>query len=159
MPLLKHPNELVRRTAAIDVARGKFEGKGLEWGVTDCARLAACVMQSLGLKPGLSKFGRYTSPTTALRRLREKGMRRVEDWLDGIDGLERRPFAFALPGDILAVPSDVADWPALGVFCGGDAAFLFYPEHEAEPSNHVCRMGKLNGAPLICWRITCQAQS
>ncbi len=140
------------RQQAVEAARAKYEGQALAYGTADCARLAAFVLARRGLKPGLSKFGAYSSVDMARRRLVEHkvldkdGNATLPAWLDSIDGLKRTPFAYAHLGDIIAMPSGI-DWaPALGVHLNGDKYLGFSAEG-------VCCVLARNVLPEITWAL------
>jgi hypothetical protein len=139
-----HPNKSLARQEAVAAARAKYEGQAFAYGAADCARLAAFVLARRGLKPGLSRFGAYSSLEMARRKLAEQGFDSLPAWLDSIAGLKRAPFAFAGLGDIIAMPSGIEWAPALGVNLGGDK-FLGFAEDGA-----CCVMAR-NVLPDICW--------
>ena len=65
--------DLTRRTAAVQRTLLKFEGRPLEWGRFDCAKLAVDVARNLGHKVKLSAFGAYRTPEGARTALARKG--------------------------------------------------------------------------------------
>lgn len=114
-----HEVLIVRRDAAQDTLN-TFLGHPIEWGKADCVRMAAHALRELGYKPRLSRGGYYKNPLGARRALKRAGFDTLEAALDDL-GLRRVPAAYALPGDIIALPGN-GDWPALGVWLGNGAA-------------------------------------
>lgn len=147
-------NPLLQRQAAIRLVVERYGGKEFAWGNPDCARPVACLLNALGYKPRLSRFGAYSTALGAYRALKKHGFDDVPDWLDSIPGLFRIPFARALPADILAVAGGaeegedeiLAGKVAITIHLGGDKMLGF----EA-PAPH--RFGTLprDDLPLICW--------
>lgn len=101
------------RTKAATATREAFIDQGFVWGTRDCVRLAAHALKGLGYKPALVRGGFYTTALGAQRAIRKAGYPSIEAALDGL-GLARLPWSYALPGDIVALPSSER-WPALAV--------------------------------------------
>ena len=137
---------MLQRVNAVNAAKRRFEGKPFKWGRDDCARLAAVTLAALGYKPAISRFGAYGSALTAYRRLKAHGFGEVDAWLDDIKGLARTPFAFALPGDILAMPGD-GDRMGLAIYLGGNKMLAF-----AATPPHACVVHTMGVLPSACWK-------
>lgn len=101
------------RVAATEATDKLFRDTPFVWGKSDCVRMAAHVLKGLGYKPNLSRGGYYKTALGARKALKRTGFASIELALDEL-GLARLPWAYALPGDIVALPSR-EDWPALGV--------------------------------------------
>lgn len=115
---------LVRRVEIAQAALDKFSGKPFEWGVSDCARLAANVLQAAGYVPRLSQFGDYRSDLSARRALRDAGFTSVVEWIDSVKGLARISPLGALPGDLIAFPG-VGGWDGLAVALGNGRVLAY----------------------------------
>lgn len=87
--------------------------------------MAAHVLRGLGYKPRLSRGGRYSTVRGALKALKRTGFASIEAALDDL-GLERRPWSYALPGDIVALPGNEL-MPALAVVIGPGHVLAFSP--------------------------------
>lgn len=138
---------MIARVAAAEAVLARFNGAPLVWGHTDCARLAAASLRALGHRVSLGRFGRYSSAAGALRALKRQGF-------DGLDAaidaqlLPRIPPAAALPGDLVALPSDEPGWPALTVALGNGRVLGFREKDGAL----VC--GVLQPNQWLCaWRV------
>ena len=150
--------DLTRRTAAVQRTLLKFEGRPLEWGRFDCAKLAVDVARNLGHKVKLSAFGTYRSPEGARAALARKGftdLPQLVDWL----GFERLPPARALPGDLIGflpqpdpnapLPGD--DFTSLTIWVGNGRVLGFHA------GTGACRVVQPDWAaaeqPPIAWRL------
>ncbi len=140
-------NPMVLRVEIAQQALEHFHGKPLEWGRTDCARLAAYVLKPLGYKPGLSRFGDYKTELGARRAVRRQGMTDTPDWLDTIHGLVRIPPAAALPADIVGMPG-AGGWTSLTVALGNGRLLGFHPDAGVGS----CTVVEPLAAPIACWR-------
>lgn len=140
------PNPLLARVDAAQQAMDHFAGKPLVWGRTDCARLAAHVLKTLGYKPGLSRFGDYKTELGARRALRRHGMTDTPDWLDTIHGLIRIAPAAALPGDVVGMPG-AGNWTSLTICLGNGRLLGFHPEAGVG----VCTVVQPLIAPVAAW--------
>lgn len=109
-------NPMIRRVAAVDATIARFNGKPLQYGKDDCARMASFCLRKLGIKTPILKAGTYSTAVGAARAMKRMG---VKDLIEGVDllGLPRIAPASALPGDILALPGE-NDHPALAVAVG-----------------------------------------
>ncbi|EGF93751.1 hypothetical protein ABI_21930 [Asticcacaulis biprosthecium C19] len=81
--------------------------------------MAACLVKAMGHKVLLVRFGAYRTVAGALSAIRRGGYASVEAMLD--ERFARIPAASALPGDILALPSELP-FPALAIYVGNGAA-------------------------------------
>ncbi len=129
------------RVAAAQATREAFCDQAFEWGVRDCVRLAAHDLKGLGYRPRLSRGGYYKTALSARKALKRTGFATLEAALDDL-GLARLPWAYALPGDIVALPS-AEDWPALGVVMDQTLVLAFAPDG-------VCRLAKPAAADILC---------
>ncbi|PVM90657.1 DUF6950 family protein [Caulobacter endophyticus] len=106
-----HPLDL--RVQVAEATRAAFEGHAFAWGHYDCVRLAAFAALGMGYAPRLLRGGFYRTALGARRAIRRTGFASLEAAIDDL-GLPRLGWAYALPSDIVALPSG-EDWPALGV--------------------------------------------
>lgn len=102
-----------------------FAGAPFAWGKHDCVRLAAHALRGLGYKPRLSRAGRYSTALGAMKALKRTGFACIEDALDDL-GLARLPWTYALPGDVVALPSG-QEMRALGVVISHAHVLAFSP--------------------------------
>lgn len=129
------------RVAAAQATRETFCDQPFIWGAHDCVRLAAHDLKGLGYKPRLSRGGFYETALGARKALKRTGFASIEAALDDL-GLARLPWAYALPGDIVALPS-FEDWPALGVVMDQTLVLAFAPDG-------VCRLAKPAASDILC---------
>lgn len=140
-------NVMIARAASAQRALDQFEGRALEWGVCDCARLAAFVLRDLGYKPSLARFGAYRSEFAARRALRRHGMADTPDWLDTVPGLTRIAPAAALPGDIVGMPGE-GEWTSLTICLGSGRLLGFHPDANGVGA---CTVVQPVIAPVAAW--------
>ena len=116
---------LLKRRDAAQKTLDRFEGSAFNWSSNDCMRLAACHARNLGHKVPVPKAGAYRDPKGALRHLRQlTGAPRIERALDQY--FEPIPPAFAVTGDIIAMPSaDGEEWPAIFIMLDNGRALGF----------------------------------
>lgn len=117
------PAPMLRRVAAAQSAVDAYLDKPFAWGVRDCARLAAHVLQRLGRKPGLSRGGTYRNALGAKRALKRAGYDSLAAALDALK-LPRIPYAFALPGDVVELRAREGE-EALGIVLGNGRVLAF----------------------------------
>lgn len=118
----------LRRVAAAQATLDRFLGEPLEWGRTDCARIAAFCLRELGVPAPLSRFGRYTTPLGAQRALLRRGFGDLGAVVDDM-GLARIPPAATLPGDLVGLRA--GDLPlTLAVCLGGGRVLGHHSEAE-----------------------------
>lgn len=120
-------NVLVRRQAAIDATKAKFELKPFAWGSVDCVKMIAFHLRRLGKKVPLSKAGNYKNAKQAVAALKKVGYQNLSEAMTGM-GFQEIPLAFALPGDVVSFPSDHAIG-ALGIFLGDGNMLAFHEDH------------------------------
>lgn len=107
---------LLDRVTATQKTVDAFLGKDFEWGVADCAILAATHVENFGHETVRNKARKYTTALGAKRAMKLLGVNSMEDFVDAY-GFERVPPAATLPGDLVAFPGgeEGAEWSALGV--------------------------------------------
>ncbi len=139
--------DLLKRVAAVEAARARFQDALFAWGLADCVQMAAFHLAALD-KPALD-LKPYTSRFGALRRLREAGFSSL------VEAVEARAApiapAAALVGDLVGFegPGDgPLDYCALAL-CAGPHAFGF-----AAPDASAGRFTALpmHGA-ILAWRV------
>lgn len=116
-------NPLIRRQQAAQATIDRFQGKPLELGKNDCARMATFCLKKLGVKVSLLKLGPYKTEIGAAKVLRDLGFANLTEAVDAL-GLPRIAPAMALPGDILALRA--ADGVALTVAVGNGRVLGFW---------------------------------
>lgn len=107
-------NPMLKRQAAVQACMDRFAGLSVEPGVRDCGRLAAHVLHGMGRSAKLLNASRHKTWAGALRYLAKAGFADLPALIDAM-GLERIPPAAALPGDLIAMPSDDAFGCSLAV--------------------------------------------
>lgn len=115
---------LGERVRAAESAVARFNAEPFVWGKADCVRLVAHVLREVGKSPPLRQAGEYKTLLGARRALKRTGHASLEAWVDSW-GLRRTPPAFALPGDIIALPGVDGDMPALTVLLSNGRLFGF----------------------------------
>lgn len=101
-------NDVLKRAAATQDCMDRFGFKPVEPGVRDCGKLTAHALHKQGRSAKLLNASRHTTWAGALRYLSKTGAKDLVALIDMM-GLERIPPAAALPGDIIAMPTDDAN--------------------------------------------------
>lgn len=96
---------LLKRAAATQACMDRFAFKPVKPGVRDCAKPAAHVMHKMGHSAKLLNGSRHTTWAGALKYIRQLGFTDLVELMDAT-GLERIAPAAALPGDIIALPTE-----------------------------------------------------
>jgi hypothetical protein len=112
---MMHPQR--RRQIAVDATIARFANKPFAWGTRDCVRVSSWHVRQLGYRVSILKGRRYSNALTARRTLKDLGFDTLEAAVDSL-GFPRIPPAMAMIGDLVAIPSDDATWPALCVAVG-----------------------------------------
>lgn len=122
----EHP-ALDLRVEAIAAVAERFEGKPLDLGKDDCIHMIAFGLKAMKVKTKtkLNKLGSYATAAGALRALRRSGFDSLRDAISG-QGLKEIAPAFALPGDIIAMPAKEGEEVALAFAASGGRAFAFW---------------------------------
>lgn len=107
-------NPMLRRQAAVQACMDRFDGLTIEPGVRDCGKLAAHALHKQGRSAKLLNGSRHKTWAGATKYLRQNDFATLMDLIDAM-GLERIPPAAALPGDLIAMPSDDAFGCSLAV--------------------------------------------
>ena len=94
-----------QRSKAVQACMDRFAGKPFQPGVRDCGKLAAHVLHGMGRKATLLTGWRGRSWASAIAYLKAEGFGSLDALMDAL-GLERIAPAAALPGDIIALPTD-----------------------------------------------------
>lgn len=123
---------VIQRRDAAQATLDQFQGQAFAWGSRDCIRLAAHALRGLGYQPRLSRGGYYKTALGARKALGRAGFGSIEAALDAL-GLARVSYAYAMAGDIVALPS-AEDWPALGVVVAPGRVLAF------SPHDGLCRL-------------------
>lgn len=101
-------NDLLKRAAATQACMDRFGFKAVEPGVRDCGKLTAHALHKQGRSAKLLNGTRHKTFAGALKYIRRLGFKDLIALMDAT-GLERVPPAAALPGDIIAMPSEDGD--------------------------------------------------
>lgn len=101
-------NTMLKRQAATQACMDRFAGRAVDWANRHCGKLAAHAMHKMGRKAGLLTACRATTPSGAVKYIRQAGFKDLVDLMDAT-GLERIPPAAALPGDIIGLASEPGD--------------------------------------------------
>lgn len=101
-------NDMLKRAAATQACMDRFGFKQVEPGVRDCGKLAAHALHRQGRSAKLLNASRHTTWAGALRYLAKVGAKDLVALIDMM-GLERIPPAAALPGDLIAMPTEEAN--------------------------------------------------
>lgn len=143
----------------LEAFRAEWEGRNLVWGVTDCARMVAdWVYRMTGENPMIN-WGDYKDLSSARKTIRDKGYKSFEDAITAhLQPLESH--YFAMEGDIIAIKSEVARMPALGIYLAPHAVLAFGAITDTEGnilegSEQVRRVG-MDCATGKAWRPICQ---
>ncbi|MBP7704206.1 MAG: hypothetical protein KA105_02835 [Caulobacter sp.] len=116
---------LIARQRAAQACVDRFNGRALDWGRADCARLAAHALHGLGHPCAPLKGARYRSERAAMRHLLSLGHRGLMPVLDAL-GHPRIAPAMALPGDIIAMATPAEGWDcALTIALGNNRVLGF----------------------------------
>lgn len=97
-------NELELRVAATSKTFDKFNGQPLVLGKTDCARMVAFHLRSLGHKFSLLKGGHYSNEVGARLALKKLGVKSLSEIMDM--HFPRIAPALVMTGDVMCVEGD-----------------------------------------------------
>jgi hypothetical protein len=84
----------------------RFGYKRVQPGVRDCGKLAGHALHKLGRSGKLLNQSRHTTWSGAVRYIRKQGFSDLVALMDAVIPDGRIPPAAALPGDIIAMPTD-----------------------------------------------------
>lgn len=98
--------DLFKRQAATQSCMDRFGFKVVEPGVRDCGKLAAHAMHKQGRSAKLLNGSRHKTWGAAIRYIRKSGFADLVELMDAALPDARIPPAAALPGDIIAMPTD-----------------------------------------------------
>ena len=118
-------NPLVLRQQAAQATVDRFQGKPLQLGKNDCARMAVFCLRQLGVKFSLLKIGPYKTEIGAAKVLKDLGFASITEAVDAL-GLPRIAPAMCLPGDIMTLKAAGSDDVALAVAVGNGRALGFW---------------------------------
>lgn len=96
---------MLKRAAAVQACMDRFAFKPVEPGVRDCGKLAAHALHGMGRSAKLLNGWRGKGWASALRYIRKQGFGSLVEMIDGME-LARIAPAAALPGDLIAMPTD-----------------------------------------------------
>lgn len=96
---------MLKRAKAVQSCMDRFAFKTVEPGVRDCGKLGAHALHGMGRSAKLLNGWKGKSWASAIRYLKANGFASLVELVDAM-GLERIPPASALPGDLIAMPTD-----------------------------------------------------
>ena len=99
---------MIRRAAAAQACIDQFLNQPYQPGKCDCIRLAGFAARELERSVGLIDELRYRTEAGGLKAMLKLGFKSLVEAVDAA-GLERIAPAAALPGDIIALPSEPND--------------------------------------------------
>jgi hypothetical protein len=99
---------MLKRQAATQACMDRFAFKPVVPGVRDCGKLAAHAIHKMGRSATLLTGTRHKTFAGAVKYIRGLGFKDLVELMDAL-GLDRIPPASALPGDIIALPSEEGD--------------------------------------------------
>lgn len=121
-------SELVRRRDATQATVDAWKGRKFRLGQADCVRLVADHLRRMGRRVRLPAKGSYGTLIGAQKALKARGYDDLPTALDSM-GFVRVAPAAALPGDIIAIPSEHAIG-CLMVAVGNGRALGFHEDVE-----------------------------
>lgn len=131
---------MTRRVAAAQATLDAWKDRTFKWGEADCCRLVAYCLRELGYNPGLSRFGRYSTPAGAARAIRRRGFADTVDVIDGF-GFVRIPPAAAVAADILGFRHpEMGELAGLGIALGNGRMLAFLADqicHVTSPNLQI----------------------
>lgn len=115
------------RVEAMRLVAERFEGKALELGKDDCIHMIAFGLKAMDVrtKDKLNKLGPYSTAAGARRALRRSGHASLVDAISA-QGFEQISPSMVWEGDILALPANEGEEPALAFAFSGGRAFAFW---------------------------------
>lgn len=120
-----------RRAAITQKTVARWRGRPFRWGKADCGHLALAHVEAMGHRPDVT-LRHYRDALGAARALKDLGVDRLPALLDRLDCLQKLPApAFALPGDLVALPADDGEGGGLGAICiylGNGAVLGWHPD-------------------------------
>ncbi|HTN39753.1 MAG TPA: hypothetical protein VLZ84_01290 [Asticcacaulis sp.] len=135
--------EMIHRINCASETLAQYIDARFQWGRRDCVRMCASHVRRMGHKVSLVKAGEYSSLAGAKAALKRAGYETLEAALDArFDPIAP---AAALPGDIIALPSDI-QFPALAIRLSNNAVL------------HTSNGGFAISQPLAfvaAWRVPC----
>lgn len=135
---------MIRRRDAAQAAVARFRDARFAWGVNDCARLAAFTLRKLGYRPPMPRAGSYRTLLAARKALKAAGFADLPDALDAL-ALPRLTLAYALPGDVVAVPGEEG-LTALWISVGNGRVLGWHQDSE------LCSIIQPTFADAVVWR-------
>jgi len=110
-------HSLIRRRDAAQATLDQWKGLPLRLGQADCARMVASHLRLLGYRVRVPAKGSYRTARSAVTAMRKLGHEDLASALDAL-GLVRIAPASAIVGDIIQLPSAMAELGALTVALG-----------------------------------------
>ena len=101
--------DMLKRAAATQACMDRFAFKPVEPGVRDCGKMTAHDLHHMGRSAKLLNGWRGKSWASAVRYIKKKGFADLVEMMDAVLPASRIPPAAALPGDIIAMPTEEAN--------------------------------------------------
>lgn len=149
-PLADHwdasDHALVLRSKAAQATLDAWRDKPFRIGHADCVRLIASHVRRMGHKVRLPHAGAYRGVQAARMLLQARGFESLPDAMDKM-GFDRIPPAAALVGDVIELPSEIAELGTLTVALGNGRVLGW---HEDAPKG-ACVLQPLE--QIAAWRV------
>lgn len=120
-------HHLITRTSAAQATLDEWRGRRLRLGEADCARMVASHLRRMGYQVRMPPRGAYRTAQSAVRAIRAAGYGSMADGLDAL-GLPRIAPAAALVGDIIEMPSAIAELGAMTIAMGNGRIFGWWDD-------------------------------
>jgi hypothetical protein len=133
---------LTQRRIATEATMAEFSDRPFEWGKSDCVSIVIYHAGQLGRADDIPELKPYSTPTGALRRLKEMGFDTLEELMDSV--FERIPVNSTINGDFVLLAGDSDGLDALGVKAG----HFIFGFHQDSECPKVCILSEAIGA----WR-------
>lgn len=118
-----------------------FRDQPFVWGQTDCLTLASHSARLLGYRLATATGGSYSSQIGATKALKRAGYKTLGEGLEDA-GLTPIAYAYALPGDIVALPS-LVKMDALGVVVAPRLILAF------DAATDLCRLARPEASDIL----------
>lgn len=106
--------EYLRRVAACDALVTHWDGRPFAWGQADCTILAAVAVWFVTGREVMKDWPAYSDQAGALKALKAQGFESLPKAVDAFTAGRWPAGGMALPGDVLALPSQHRRLPTLG---------------------------------------------
>jgi hypothetical protein len=118
---------LYQRTMHTQKLFDEWHGTPHAWGSTDCAHMAARLVEIMTGENPIAAWPEYASEQQAFKAIRAMGFKSLQDAVSSYATPLDGPL-FAIAGDIVAIKGKFERMPALGVCLGPDAVLCFWSD-------------------------------